>query len=131
MPRFMLDADTVSYAIRGQGRVATQLLRHRPSELCMSSVTLAELQFGAQAKRSRKLKMAIANFIKDIEILPFDRAASDEFGVIAAALARKGRPIGVLDSLVAAHALSLGLTVVTNNVKHFRRVSKLAVESWA
>ena len=58
--------DTVSYAIRGEGRVATQLLRHRPSELCISSITLAELQFGAEAKRSRKLRNAIASFVKSL-----------------------------------------------------------------
>jgi tRNA(fMet)-specific endonuclease VapC len=131
MPRFMLDADTVSYAIRGEGRVAARLLQHRPSELCLSSITLAELEYGAEAKRSRKLKEAILTFVKDVEVVPFDRAASDEFAVIAAALARKGRPFGVLDSLLAAHARSLGVAVVTNNLKHFRRVPGLAVESWA
>jgi tRNA(fMet)-specific endonuclease VapC len=130
MPRFMLDADTVSYAIRGEGRVAAQLLEHRPSDLCLSSITLAELQFGAEAKRSRKLSRAVQTFIKDVEVVPFDRAASEKLALVAAALARKGKPIGTFDTLIAAHALSLGLTVVTNNTKHFSRAPGLTAESW-
>ena len=131
MPRFMLDADTVSYAIRGQGQVGTRLLEHQPSELCISSITWAELRFGAEAQRSAKLRRAIQGFTKDVTVVPFDQAAADRFAVVAAALARTGKPIGSFDTLLAAHALSLGLTVVTNNTKHFRRVPRLKVENWA
>ncbi len=131
MPRYMLDADTVSYAIRGQGVVGDRLLEHRPSDLCISSITLAELQFGAEAKRSQKLGRAIAGFIKDIEIVAFDKAAAGRFALAAPALARRGRAIGAFDTLMAAHALSLGLTVVTNNTRHFSRVPGLSVENWA
>jgi tRNA(fMet)-specific endonuclease VapC len=130
MPRHMLDADTLSFAIRGQGKVAQRLLQHRPSELCLSSITLAELRFGAEAKRSTKLRRAIAGIIKDLDVLPFDRAAADRFAEVAAALTRRGRPIGALDTLVAAHALSADLTIVTNNTKHFSRVPGLRVENW-
>jgi len=131
MPRFMLDADTVSYAIRGQGQVATRLLEHQPSQLCISSITWAELRFGAEAKRSAKLRRAIQAFVRDVAVVPFDQAAADKFAVVAAALAHRGTPIGSFDTLIAAHALSLGLTVVTNNTRHFRRVPKLSVENWA
>ena len=62
MPRYMLDADTVSYALRGQGQVAARLLEHQPSDLCISSITLAELNFGAEAKRSQKIRRAIRSF---------------------------------------------------------------------
>ena len=130
MPRFMLDADTVSYAIRGQGQVAARLLQHRPSELCVSSITLAELKFGAEAKRSQKLRRAIRAFATDVAVVPFDEAAADRFALVAAALTRRGEPIGVFDTLVAAHALSLGLAIVTNNTKHFSRVPGLTVENW-
>ncbi len=130
MPRFMLDADTVSYAIRGEGQVATRLLERQPSELCVSSITLAELRFGAEAKRSQRLKRAIRSFIKDVAIVPFDESAADRFAVVAAALARRGQPIGAFDTLVAAHALSLGVAVVTNNARHFSRVPGLRVENW-
>ena len=96
MPAYMLDTDTVSFALRGQGRVAARLLEHRPSELCISSITLAELRYGAEARRSRKLH----------------------------------RLISTLDTLIAAHALSLRLRLVTNNTQHFRRVPGLAIENW-
>ena len=130
MRRFMLDADTVSYAIRGEGHVAPRLLEHQPSELCLSSITLAELRFGAEAKRSQKLKRAIRSFVKDIAVVPFDESAADRFALVAALLARRGEPIGAFDTLMAAHALSLGLVVVTNNTKHFNRVPGLRVENW-
>lgn len=131
MPRYMLDADTVSYALRGQGQVGIRLLEHQPSELCISAITLAELNFGAEAKRSRKIRRAIRHFRKDVVIVPFDEASAERFAVVAAALAARGRPIGLYDTLVAAQALCLGLTVVTNNARHFSRVPGLAVENWA
>ena len=130
MPRYMLDADTVSYAIRGEGQVAPRLLEHQPSELCISSITLAELKFGAEAKRSQKLHRAIRSFVKDVAVIPFDESAAERFALVATALARRGEPIGAFDSLMAAHALSLGLTVVTNNTKHFNRVPGLTVQNW-
>jgi tRNA(fMet)-specific endonuclease VapC len=127
----MLDADTVSYALRGQGQVATRLLEHQPSELCISSITLAELHFGAEAKRSQNIRRAIRSFTKDVAVVPFDEASAERFGVVAAALATRGKPTGVYDTLVAAQALCLGLTFVTNNTRHFSRVPGLAVENWA
>src|SRR3972149_6016140 len=118
MPRYMLDTDTVSFALRGEGQVAARLLLHPPSEVCLSSVTLAELRFGAEARRSQKLNRLIRRVVKDAPVLPFDQLAADRFAVVAATLARRGEPIGAFDTLMAAHALSLGLTVVTNNTKH-------------
>jgi len=131
MSRYMLDADAVSFALRGQGRVGEALLEHRPSDLCISSVTLAELEFGVEAKRSPKLRRAVRAFVSDVQVAPFDEAAALRFGAVAASLSRRGRPIGTFDTLVAAHALSLGLTVVTNNTKHFKQVTGLKVENWA
>jgi tRNA(fMet)-specific endonuclease VapC len=130
MARYLLDADTISYALRGQGHVADRILQHPPSELCVSSITLAELGFGAESKKSQKLRRAIRSFISDVAVVPFDEAAAERFAVVAAGLARAGTPIGVLDTLVAAQALSLGLTVVTNNARHFSRVQGLKVENW-
>lgn len=130
MPRYMLDTDTVSFALRGQGRVASRLLEHPPSELCISSITLAELRFGAQAKRSRKLHSLISTFVEAVAVVPFDQVAADRFAVVATSFARRGEPIGTFDTLMAAHALSLGLMFVTNNLKHFARVAGLRAESW-
>jgi tRNA(fMet)-specific endonuclease VapC len=97
---------------------------------CISAITLAELNFGAQAKRSQKIRNAIRRFTSDIAVVPFDEASAGRFGVVAAALATRGQPIGLYDTLVAAQALSLGLTVVTNNTRHFSRVPGLVVENW-
>ena len=130
MPRYMLDADTVSYALRGHGQVGIRLLEHQPSEVCISAITLAELNFGAEAKQSQKIRRAIRRFTNDIVVVPFDEVSAERFGVVAAALATRGQPIGLYDTLVAAQALSLGLTVVTNNTRHFSRVPGLAVENW-
>lgn len=126
----MLDTDTVSMALRGQGAVGARVLEHRPSQLCLSSITLAELRFGADSKSSRKLHSLIDTFVATIPVLPFDQLASDRFGRVAVALAKRGEPIGTFDTLIAAHAQSLGLTLVTNNTRHFRRVAGLKVANW-
>jgi tRNA(fMet)-specific endonuclease VapC len=130
MPEYMLDTDTVSFALRGQGGVATRLLEHRPSDLCISSITLAELRYGAAVRRSRKLHGLISTFIEAVPVMSFDEPAAARFGVVAAVLARGGAPIGTFDTLLAAHALSLRLTFVTNNMRHFTRVPGLATENW-
>jgi tRNA(fMet)-specific endonuclease VapC len=127
----MLDADTVSYALRGQGQVGARLLEHQPSDLSISAITLAELNFGAEAKRSQRIRRSIRSFTKDVAVVPFDEASAERFAVVAAALSTRGQPIGLYDTLVAAQALALGLTVVTNNTRHFSRVPGLAVENWA
>src|SRR3990172_2207733 len=130
MPEFMLDTDAVSRALRGQGAVSTHVLEHRPSQLCISSITLAELRYGADAKGSRKLHGLIATFVVSVGVVPFDQAAADQFGPVASALARRGAPIGTFDTLIAAHALSCDLTLVTNNTKRFQRVGGLKLANW-
>lgn len=130
-PDFMLDTDTVSFALRGQGNVAARILDRRPSEICISAITFAELQYGAARRRSRKLTELIHAFTANIAVLPFDEACAMQFGPLGNDLAERGLPIGEYDVLIAAHALALGLTLVTNNVRHFDRVSGLRVENWA
>lgn len=130
MPEYMLDTDMVSFALRGQGRVAARIIEHRPSQLCMSSIALAELRFGAETRRSRRLHRLIGTFVESVEVVAFDWSAADRFAVVATSLARRGSPIGTFDTLMAAHALSLGLTFVTNNTQHFDRVPGLRTENW-
>ena len=130
MPEYMLDTDTVSFALRGHGRVAARLLEHRPSQLCISSITLAELRFGAETRRWRRLRRLITTFVESVEAVAFDQRAADHFGTVATALTRRGSPIGTFDTLMGAHALSLGLTFVTNNTQHFARVVGLKIENW-
>lgn len=128
--KFLLDTDSVSYALRGEGRVAEQIRGHRPSDLGLSAITLAELRFGADRRGSRRLHRLIDAFIGDITVVPFDKEAAGRFGKVAAALMSKGTPIGVLDTMIAAHALRLGLTLVTHNLKHFQRVRGLKLVDW-
>jgi tRNA(fMet)-specific endonuclease VapC len=127
----MLDTDTVSFALRGEGNVALHLRQHRPSEVCISSITLAELRCGADLRQSRKLHALIGTFVRDIAVAPFDQLAADRFGILATELARQGTPIGAYDTLIAAHALTLGLIFVTNNLNHFHQVPGLRTENWA
>lgn len=130
MPAYMLDTDTVSFALRGQGGVPARLLRQRPSELCMSSITLAELRYGADRRGSTRLHRLIDVFVGAVAVAGFDAAAADRFGPVAAALAKRGVPIGGYDTLIAAHALALGAVLVTNNLRHFDRVGGLKLENW-
>ena len=88
------------------------------------------MRFGADAKGSRKLHGLIDTFVQSVAVMSFDQAAADRFGPVATALAKRGDPIGTFDTLIAAHALSLGQTLVTNDAKHFQRVAGLKTTTW-
>ncbi len=130
MPAYMLDTDTVSFALRGVEPVVLELRSHKPSELCASSITFAELWFGANRRRSIRLNRLLDTFFATVPVLPFDADAAKAFGHVGAALARLGTPIGQLDTLIAAHALALDLVLVTSNTKHFSHVKGLRTENW-
>jgi tRNA(fMet)-specific endonuclease VapC len=127
---FMLDTDSVSFALRRQGGVRARIVEHRPSDLCVSALTVAELRFGASRRNSPKLHALIDAFTANVSVVSFDEACAVQFGRIASELAAQGSPIGEVDTLIAAHAIHLNLTLVTNNVKHFSRVAGLKVENW-
>jgi tRNA(fMet)-specific endonuclease VapC len=127
---YMLDTDTVSFAMRGLSEVVERLRSHRPAELCVSAMTLAELRQGADRKGSRKHHKDIDRIAATLFVAPFDTAAATRFGKVAAALLEQGTPIGDFDTLIAAHALSLDLVLVTNNAEHFDRVKGLRTENW-
>lgn len=129
-PKFMLDTDSVSYALRGQGNVGARILDRRPSELCISAVTLAELRYGAARRESKKLHALIDAFTSNIAVMPFDDTCAMHFGTIASGLAARGSGIGEFDVLIAAHAMALDVTLVTNNTRHFTRVPHLTVDNW-
>jgi tRNA(fMet)-specific endonuclease VapC len=131
MLQYMLDTDSVSFALRGEGNVGVRLLERRPSEVCISAITLAELRYGAALRRSKRLHGLIQAFTSDVLVAAFDAPAADRYGDLASALAQKGTPIGAYDTLIAAHALAMGLTLVTNNTRHFERVSGLKTQNWA
>ncbi|MBK6922028.1 MAG: PIN domain-containing protein [Deltaproteobacteria bacterium] len=130
MRKFLLDTDSVSYALRGHGDVGAQLRSHRPSEVCVSAITVAELRFGAKRKASKRLHALIDTFVDAVEVVLFDHAAAIEYGRLGNILAERGTPIGEFDVLIAAHAVSLRCVLVSNNVRHFSRVPGLVVENW-
>ena len=128
---YLLDTDTVSFALRGHGNVGARIRAHKPSDVGISSITLGELRFGADLKGSRRLHGLIDTFTAAVAVLPFDEEAATEFGRIGSLLSKRGTPIGEFDTLTAAHAVALRRTLVTNNVRHFSRVAGLLVENWA
>src|SRR4029079_8811405 len=97
----MLDTDSVSYLLRGQGRVAENVAQHQASQICISAITLAQLCYGADRRRSSKLQGAIDDFIRNIAIVPFDERCARCYGAIASDLEHRGVPIGEFDVLIA------------------------------
>lgn len=131
--RYMLDTNICIYAIKHKpAQVFSRLQEHDPSEICISSVTYAELVHGVEKSQAiEKNRLALALLLSNIEVISFDSPAAESYGKIRADLEKRGTPIGPLDMMIAGHALSLGYTVVTNNTKEFKRVNGLRLENWA
>ena len=130
--RYMLDTNICIYAIKHKPKqVFFRLQEHEPAEICISSVTYAELVHGVEKSQAvEKNRLALALLLSNIEILNFDSSAAESYGKIRADLEKQGTPIGPLDMMIAGHARSLGYTVVTNNTKEFQRVDRLKLENW-
>ncbi|WP_421868010.1 type II toxin-antitoxin system VapC family toxin [Pararhizobium sp.] len=127
----MLDTNILSDTIRNPFGVASQYME-RVSEdaLCVSAIVASEMRYGIRKKGSPRLSYLVENTLSRIAVLPYDDAASQSYSVIRNALERQGKSIGLADLLIAAHALSLGLTIVTNNTREFSRVEGLTIENW-
>ena len=130
--RFMLDTNIIAYAKNNRPESVLQhLTQYRPEDLCISAITMAELEYGVcNSSRPDQNRMALLLFLSRISVIPFDADAAREYGMIRADLTKKGTLIGANDLLIAAHARSLGLTLVTNNTREFDRVENLRVENW-
>jgi len=129
--RYMLDTNIVSDMLRNPGGMAVKRGEAvGQAVLCVSVITACELRFGALKKTSEKLKQRIDDFFVEVPPLPFETAYDGEFAEVRWRLQQKGTPIGPFDMLIATHAKSLGLTLVTNNVREFSRVDGLKVENW-
>ena len=133
MIRFMLDTNMIAYAKnRRPAAVLQRLLQHDPSEISISAITMAELEYGiCHSSRPEQNRMALMLFLSGITILPFEAEAALEYGEIRQKLQSSGQPLGGNDMLIAAHARSLGLTLVTHNAREFSRIDGLALEDWA
>ena len=130
--KYMLDTNICVYIIKKKPpQILKKFMDFNLSDICISSITLAELEFGAcKSNNPTKNKLALFIFLAGIRILPFDDVAAREYGDIRAILERRGTPIGANDLLIAAYARSLQLTLVTNNVREFERVKGLHLENW-
>lgn len=130
---YMLDTNICIYAMKNKPEHVLQRLKKEiNSGVCISAITLAELEHGMQhSSNPAKNEQALLRFLIPLTVLPFGAAAASEYGAIRTHLQSKGTPIGPLDMLIAAHARAEDMVLVTNNVREFERVPKLEVETWA
>lgn len=131
--KLMLDTNICIYVIKQKpAEVLARFNSYAVGDIVVSSITVAELQFGVRkSQQPERNQKALDQFLLPLLVVDFDQIAAASYGAIRATLERQGRPLGPLDMLIAAHALCLGLTLVTNNVGEFDRVQGLAVENWA
>jgi tRNA(fMet)-specific endonuclease VapC len=130
--KFLLDTNICIYIIKQKpSEVLHKFNSYQVGDIGISSITVAELEFGVQKSQFPvKNQQALTQFLLPLQIADFDNAAAIIYGDIRARLEKQGIPIGSLDTLIAAHALSLRVTLITNNVREFSRVPKLKLENW-
>ncbi len=129
----MLDTDTVSYVIKGRPpAIEAKLALILPSMVCISVMTRAELLYGLKRlPADHRLHLAVRQFLKIVRILPWDAEAADWYADIRHQIMGSGQTIGELDMMIAAHSLSAGAVLVTNNIRHYQRIeAPLILENW-
>jgi len=128
---YLLDTNTCIFIMKKLPRVVEQFHLALSLGVAISSITLAELEFGvSNSKAYARNQGTLLAFSTLVEILPFDALASYEYGKVRSSLEKAGTPIGALDTLIAAHAKSLRLTLVTNNTREFQRIEGLHLKDW-
>ena len=130
--KYMLDTNICIFIIKHKPEnVIRKFMEHDPDDICISAITYAELAHGAEKSQAKdKNRIALTLFLSEIQIVPFDDLAAQVYGVVRAELQKKGTSIGPLDTLIAAHAKALNLTLVTYNTKEFAGVDGLALDDW-
>jgi tRNA(fMet)-specific endonuclease VapC len=129
--RFLLDTNIVSDLVKNpRGKIADRISDVGEAEVCTSIVVAAELRYGATKRNSSRLTAQLESVLGALEVLALEAPVDTVYGEIRAGLERTGQPIGANDLLIAAHALALGLTVVTDNEREFSRIDDLRVENW-
>lgn len=130
--RYLLDTNICIYLINHRPmHVRAHFDARAIGEIGVSAITAAELAYGVAKSGSARNRAALEAFLLPLEIAPFDEQAVWRYGELRADLERRGQPIGALDTQIAAHALALGCTLVTNNTREFARVPGLVLEDWA
>lgn len=130
---YMLDTNICIYAMKNKPEKVLQRLKEEINDgVCISSITLAELEYGMKhSSNPAKNEQALLRFLLPFDVLPFGAAAASEYGEIRAYLQKAETPIGAMDMLIAAHAKSEDIVLVTNNTRGFERVVGLELENWA
>ena len=129
----MLDTDTASYVIKGRSpAIEAKLALILPSMVCISVMTRAELLYGLKRlPADHQLHLAVRQFLKIVRMLPWDAEAADWYADIRHQIMGSGQTIGELDMMIAAHSLSAGAVLVTNNIRHYQRIeAPLILENW-
>lgn len=131
--KYMLDTNICIYLIK---KKPEKVLRHFRSntigDIGISSITLAELRYGVEkSQQVQKNREALYAFLLPLEIADFDDEAASSYGIVRAALEKAGTPVGSMDMLISAHALSLGVTLITNNVREIKQIKNLNITDWS
>lgn len=129
--RYLLDTNIVSDLVRNpQGKVAQRIRKVGEAQICTSIIVAAELRYGAAKKGSPRLLAQLEAVLGALEVLPLETPADSAYGLLRTRLEQAGTPIGGNDLLIAAQALALGHTIVTDNEKEFTRIEDLSHENW-
>lgn len=129
--RYLLDTNVISDLVRNpQGKVARRIREVGEARVCTSVIVTAELRYGAAKKGSARLSAQLEAVLSALDVLPFEPPADSIYASLRTDLEAAGRPIGANDMLIAAHALAMGCTIVTDNQKEFARVADLSRENW-
>ncbi len=131
--KYMLDTNICIYIIKQKPEAVVERFLHTEiSQIGISSITLSELMYGvSKSSKPEQNQMALTQFLAPLEILPYTDNAAQYYGELRVHLEKQGTPIGSLDMLIAAHALSTACTVITNNEKEFNRIPNLIIQNWA
>jgi len=131
MFKYLLDTNIVIYVLKRRPKEVLEIFNRNASRMAISSITLSELIYEAEKSSNVDKNLeAIEEFVSHLDVLPYDAKASQHYGQIKATLEKRGEIIGENDIHIAAHAISQGLILVTNNLREFKRVPNLALENW-
>lgn len=131
--KYMLDTNICIYVIKKKPKKVFKIFQSlNVGDVCISTITFAELQYGIyKSQQKERNKIALVNFLAPIEIIPFSDKSAVQYGEIRSDLENRGQIIGAYDLLIAAHALSENLILITNNIKEFKKIPKLCLQNWA
>ena len=130
MAQYILDTDISSYLIRGDHETVTKKFSELYDSCAISSITAAELQYGAKKRNNKQLTQKVKAFCDLVEIIPWDEDAAKAYAKLRVELETSGTPIGNMDMLIAASVLARKAVLVTNNTEHFSRVKDLKLGNW-